>query len=475
MAKGWGWVKHINSHERFVHDSIDSLGYDWSRVGDPHIQPRYPLRVYLPQTTEDVVRIVQETRSLGLDLTIRAHGHSSNGLVVRDGGTILLTEKFNRVLAVDEENLTATIQPGANLADVDDVLADKGLGLILIGDHAHVTAGGIVSVGGITAASFRHGLVADVVERLEYVNWVGDVVECSRTERPEEFYGVLLGLGRHGVITALTVRIARVDKYGTLWRNRQTHYRSMDAFLAAAVPLLGDPPPEARFMRGMWVDADRFGLGQFSVYVDTPATAAARLENDVAYGFLDGIGYVAGRLPSAIDRALKYVGLMGIVFSPRYATIKNAESFSDKIIDSTVGEPTRYLVAIAPQARLDEVCRRLMGLLRRYREDHRCFSVLTLYLKGIKSPYLAAGRPGNERWAEVLFYVAIRPEHMTDDLLEQIVEEFDGICVDCGAFRYMHSKTTQDPARQKLLDPHTLYEDGPEQERLPAEEVSDGA
>jgi hypothetical protein len=475
MAKGWGWAKHINSHSRFVHDSIDSLGYDWSRVAEHDARPHYPLRIYLPQTTDDVVRIVQETRSLGLDLTVRAHGHSSNDLVVRDHGTILLTEKFNRVLDVDEENLTATVQPGANLADVDDVLAARNLGLLLIGDHAHVTAGGIVSVGGITAASFRHGLVADVVERVEYVDWAGEVVRCSRTERPEDFYAVLLGLGRHGVITALTVRIERVDKYGTYWRNRQTHYRTMDGLLAAAERLLGDPPPDARFMRGMWVDAGRLGIGQFSVYVDTAATPAVQVENDVAYGILDGIGYVAGRLPAAIDRPLKYVGLMGILFSPRYATIKNAESFSDKIIDSTVGEPTRYLVAIAPQARLDVVCRRLMALLQRYRERHNCFSVLTLYLKGIRSAYLAAGRPGQERWAEVLFYVAIRPERMTDALLDEVVEQFDDICIDCGAFRYMHSRTTRDPARQKLLDPHTLYADGPVREGRPAEEVPDGA
>jgi FAD/FMN-containing dehydrogenase len=474
MARGWGWVKHINSHSRFVHDSIDSLGYDWSRVADRGADPRYPLRIYLPQTTEDVVRIVQETQSLGLELTIRAHGHSSNDLVVRDHGTILLTEKFNRVLAVDEEDLTATVQPGANLADVDEALAARNLGLLLIGDHAHVTAGGIVSVGGITAASFRYGLVADVVERLEYVNWAGDVVECSRTERPEEFYRVLLGLGRHGVITSLTVRIQRVDKYGTYWHNRQSHYRSMDDFLAAAERLLGDPPPDARFMRGMWVDAGRFGIGQFSVYAEMPATPAVRAENDLAYGFLAGIGYLSGKLPAAVDRVLKYVGLLGIVFSPRFATIKNAESFSDKIINSTVGEPTRYLVAIAPHARLDEVCRRLMALLQRYRTSHNCFSVLTLYLKGIRSAYLAAGTPGNDRWAEVLFYVAIRPEHMTDALLTEIVEQFDDVCIDCGAFRYMHSRTTRDPARQKLLDPHTLYSDGPVRER-PVEEVRDGA
>jgi hypothetical protein len=184
---------------------------------------------------------------------------------------------------------------------------------------------------------------------------------------------------------------------------------------------------------------------------------------------------VAGRLPAAVDKGLKYVGLLGILYSPRYATIKNAESFSDKILDSTVGEPTRYLVAIAPQARLDEVCRRLMALLRRYRQEHGCFSILTLYLKGIKSAYLAAGRPDNERWAEVLFFVAIRPERLPDALLEEIVEEFDEVCAETGSYRYMHSKTTKDPTRQKRLDPHTLYEDGPVQERSPVEEVSDEA
>ncbi len=140
-----------------------------------------------------------------------------------------------------------------------------------------------------------------------------------------------------------------------------------------------------------------------------------------------------------------------------------------------MGEPTRYLVAIAPQDRLDEACRRLMALLRTYRQEHRCFSALTLYLKGIRSEYLAAGRPGQDRWAEVLFYVAIRPEHLPGPLLEQIVEEFDAICLDCGAYRYMHSRTTRDPARQKLLDPHTLYLDGLAWERSPVEEVSDGA
>ncbi|HET7490223.1 MAG TPA: FAD-binding oxidoreductase [Acidimicrobiales bacterium] len=452
------WEKHINSHERFVHDSIDSLGYDWSRVADPAVAAHYPRKVYLPRTADDVVKIVKEARALGEHLTVRAHGHSSNDLVVVDGGTVLLTEKMNRVLDVDEAALTATIQPGCQSADVDDLLAERGLGLLVIGDHAHVTAGGFASVGGISASSFRHGLFVDTIERLEYVTWDGEVVACSRSEHPERFNQVLLGLGRFGVITAITLRIERVDKYGRLWRNHQVHYRSLDAFLADAVALIRTPPPEALFMRGMFVDAGKIGVGQFSVYADTEPAPMARMEDKVANGFLHGIGFVAGKLPSAIDKALKYVGLAGILYSPRFTSQKNAESFSDKIIDSTVGEPTRYLVAIARQRNLDEVCRRLLDLLRRYRAEHGCFTVLTLYLKGIASPYLAAGHDGDDRWAEVLFYVAIKPERFPSELLDRLVEEFDDACLQLGAYRYMHSRTTRDPDRRRRLDPNSAYE-----------------
>ncbi|HET7416883.1 MAG TPA: FAD-binding oxidoreductase [Solirubrobacterales bacterium] len=452
------WEKHINSHERFVHDSIDSLGYDWSRVADPSAPPHYPGKVYLPRTTEDVVRVLREVRQLGEHVVVRAHGHSSNDLVVAEGGTVLLTEKMNRVLDVDEAGLTATVQPGCQSADVDDLLAERGLGLPVIGDHNHVTAGGFASVGGISASSFRHGLFVDIIQRLEYVTWEGEVVRCSRDERPEDFHRVLLGLGRYGVITAITLRIERVEKYGRLWRNRQTHYRSLDAFLDDAVRNIRTPPPEAVFMRGMFVDAGMIGVGQFSVYVDTEPAPLARLEDRVCNTALHGVGWAAGKLPSAVDRALKYVGLAGILYPPRFTSQKNAESFSDKIIDSTVGEPTRYLVAIARQRNLDEVCRRLLALLVRYRAEHRCFSVLTLYLKGIVSPYLAAGNDGDDRWAEVLFYVAIKPENLPPELLDRLVEEFDDTCLQLGAYRYMHSRTTRDPDRRRRLDPNSAYE-----------------
>ncbi len=42
------WRTSINQHETFDHDSIDSLYYDWDRIGDPDGAPRAPLKFYVP-------------------------------------------------------------------------------------------------------------------------------------------------------------------------------------------------------------------------------------------------------------------------------------------------------------------------------------------------------------------------------------------------------------------------------------------
>ncbi len=463
--------KRINSHETFVHDSIDSLGYDWARIADPHTTPKFPLKVYLPRTTKDVIEVVKEAKSLGQRLGIRGKGHSSNDLVLVEGGSILLTEKLNAILEIDEREMTVTVQSGATSAEVDDVLAVRGLGLPVVGDHAEISVGGFSAVGGISPSSFRYGLFVDTVQRLEYVNWDGELISCSRSERPDHFYNVLLGLGRHGVIVTLTVRILRIDKYATIWRNKQSHERSFERFIEHTQPYLAAPPADVRFMRGMWVDFNRrLGLGQFSVYQNTAQTPYARVRSNLGYRFLHSVGYVAGRLPTALDRAFKYVGQAGILFSPRYASIKDAEAFADKIIDATVGEPTRSLVVIARVERYESLCRRLLDVMRDYRDHHQCFTLITLYIKAIRSEYLSGGNPDDVGWVELLFYLGINPDRLSEQVLDQLVNELDDICIETGSFRYMHSRTSKDPDRRALVDPNTVSANHVRPVRPPATE-----
>ncbi|MGH4016661.1 MAG: FAD-binding oxidoreductase [Pseudonocardiaceae bacterium] len=458
------WKKKISSHETFTHDSIDSLGYDWERVADPSIKPKFPFKIYLPETTEDIIRVVNEASALGEQLAIRSKGHSSNDLVLSDRGSVLVTEKLSQILEVNEDEMTATIQPGAVSAEVDDYLASRGLGLPIIGDHNHITAGGFASVGGISPASHRFGLFIDTIERLQCVTWAGELLTCSRTENSEQFHKVLAGLGRHGVIATITVRIIRIDKYNTVLKNDQKHYYDVGKFVEGSAHAIRNPG-DALMERGVWVNfptssGSGFGIGQFSAYHPTQQNWYARRRDSLSYDVLHGIGAIAGRLPRAVDRALKYVGMSGVLFSPAYATVKNIEFFTDKILDSTVGDPTRMFIVLAPLDRYEGLFQRTYELMLDFRTRHRCFTFLSVYVKSIKSEYLAQGGPDNQ-FCELMFYCGMAEGGMQPEVLEDLVEKLDDICIDSSGFRYMHSRTSKDPVRRERVDPNAYYTKAP--------------
>lgn len=78
-----------------------------------------------------------------------------------------------------------------------------------------------------------------------------------------------------------------------------------------------------------------------------------------------------------------------------------------------------------------------------------------IYVKAISSPYLT--RASNlDRHCELMLYLGLDPEHMTDAVLNDMVSEVDDLCIAHRAFRYMHSKTVKDQQRQ-LVDPNAIH------------------
>jgi hypothetical protein len=458
----------------FTHDSLDSLGHDYSRIADPLTAGQEPLKVYLPSTTEELIAVIREAKSLGEHgdqgpgeqsrLKVRGSGHSSNDLIVTDRGSVIVTRYMDQILSFDEEALTVTVQPGVANAVVDDYLADHGYGLPVIGDHKDVTVGGFASAGGIGPASFRFGTFVDNILEFEYVNWDGELRVCSPDHNAEEFHRVLGGLGAYGVLSQVTTRIYRVDKYATIWHNEETHFFDRAHYVEATLAHMLDPG-EAMMQRGIWIDfggilGQRLAVGQFSRYFETPQTLAARWHNALAYEILHRIGYVAGTLPRDLDRTLKYIGTAGILLSPRYASIKNVEFFSDKIIKATVGDPSRMLIILVPLDQYAALFERVWTLLAGYRDERGCFTFISGYVKGIRSAYLAHDRP-DDRFCELNFTVGIDLEKLTEPLFEEVVSAVDDECIAHDSFRYMHTRTVKDPERRRLIDPNAAYSSPP--------------
>ena len=453
------WRAGISNHRAFTHDSLDSLGYDWGRVAAPSITPRPPLKIVTPRTTAEVATLVAEARALGERLVVRSKGHSSNDLVLAERGALLLTQELNAIGPLDERAMVVTAGAGVAQGRLDEWLAERGYGLPVVGSHYDITVGGFASVGGIGPASHRHGLFVDTVESLECVTWEGTIIRCSLTADPTRFYQVLTGTGQHGVITALTLRVIQLDKHRAVLENRQTRFRDLGTFLEASAEFFS-APGDVLYARGMWgnlpLGARTLTVGQLSTYRATPQTPLKRLRAGLAYGYLHGIGFLAGRLPKKIGALLKYLGTISIFLSPRYAVSKHIEIDNDKTLDSTIGEPTRWLVTLPPVTHYAALFRRGYDLLLDYRERYGCFTFIFIYVKGIRSPYLAQGRADN-RFCELMFYVGIDEVRLTPALLDEVVSRLDDLCIESGAFRYMHSKTVKDPARRARIDPNAHY------------------
>ena len=88
------------------------------------------LPVVVPKTTEEVVRIAQIALTYEIPIVPFGGGTGmGGGTAAWKGGIIVETKGMNQVLEIDEKNLTATVQTGITIWELNEILAKRGLWL----------------------------------------------------------------------------------------------------------------------------------------------------------------------------------------------------------------------------------------------------------------------------------------------------------------------------------------------------------
>ena len=123
-------------------------------------------------------------------------GHSFTDIACTDGHLVDL-DRYNRVLAVDPEARTATVQAGIRLEDLNVHLDRRGLALPNLGDIAYQTIAGATSTSTHGTGPSLTGLAGQIVA-MRLVLADGSAVDCSPTEEPELFHCARVGLGALG-------------------------------------------------------------------------------------------------------------------------------------------------------------------------------------------------------------------------------------------------------------------------------------
>jgi len=172
-----------------------------------------PLIVVLPETTEQISKVLRYCHEEGVKIVPRGAGTSLSGgaLPLADAITLGLG-KFNRILDIDYDNRCVVAQPGVSNLAITNAVAERGFYyapdpssqiVCTIGGNVAENAGGVHCL--------KYGLTTNNVLGVEFVLMNGDVVRFGGKHLDSEAYdllGVVNGSeGLLGVITEVTVRI----------------------------------------------------------------------------------------------------------------------------------------------------------------------------------------------------------------------------------------------------------------------------
>ena len=137
-----------------------------------------PACVVFPQTTDQVAACVRATTAAGTPLVTRGSGTGlSGGSVPVAGCVVLCTVDMNRVLELDERNLTVRVEPGVITQSIDQLAATRGLFYPPDpGSQKISTIGGNVAENSGGLRGLKYGVTRDYVMGLTVVLADGNVV-----------------------------------------------------------------------------------------------------------------------------------------------------------------------------------------------------------------------------------------------------------------------------------------------------------
>src|SRR4249919_1414626 len=172
-----------------------------------------PMVVVLPDSTEQVARVLRYCYAQGIKVVPRGAGTSlSGGALPLGDGVLLGMAKFNRVREIDFDNRIAVVEPGVTNLAVTHAVAQAGFYYAPDpSSQIACTIGGNVAENSGGVHCLKYGMTTNNVLGCEIVLMTGEVLRIGGKALEDTGYdvmGIITGSeGLLGVITEITVRI----------------------------------------------------------------------------------------------------------------------------------------------------------------------------------------------------------------------------------------------------------------------------
>lgn len=206
----------VVTKENFDDSKTGRLVYSYDST--PNYQA-LPDAVVSPRNSAEVAEIVKICNEHHVPIVPRGSGTNlCGGTCPLEGGIVMLFKHMNKILEIDEENLTATVQPGVITFDVITAVEAKGLfyppdpgsmKISTIGGNINENSGGL--------RGLKYGVTRDYVMALEIVLPNGEVIrtggKLAKDVAGYDFTRLYVGSeGTLGIVTEATLKLIPIPE-----------------------------------------------------------------------------------------------------------------------------------------------------------------------------------------------------------------------------------------------------------------------
>jgi len=165
-----------------------------------------PYFVVQPKSEDDIKKVFGFANEKNINVIPRgAASWGFGGVIPTNSGIVVDLSPFRKIIEIDCEDKTVTVQAGARWSDIDITVKKEGLSLMAYPSSKFSTVAGWLSTGGYGINSFRFGHVSEQVEKIKVVVPSGETKILSPDD--PEFKHFIRTEGVIGIITEIKLKL----------------------------------------------------------------------------------------------------------------------------------------------------------------------------------------------------------------------------------------------------------------------------
>ena len=161
--------------------------------------------IVYPKNKKELEDILNYAKKNNLSVIAMGHGCSYSDLFMHDKGIVINFKNLNKIINFNSQGNTLLVEPGANVAQVNNFLLGKKLTINNIPASFEITVGGAIANNVHGKDSHNNGYFCENISKITYIDNNLDIKILSKKDNKVEFEKFTGSLGLLGIIIEVEI------------------------------------------------------------------------------------------------------------------------------------------------------------------------------------------------------------------------------------------------------------------------------